>query len=64
MRYVKAAALVALAAGCAVIAYGPLQNLWSDYQDSPTSTYLQYGLPPLAVSIAALAAAVLVLRKS
>jgi hypothetical protein len=64
MRYVKAAALVALAAGCAIIAYGPLQYLWADYQDSATSTYLLYGLPPLAVSIAALAVAVRVLRKS
>jgi hypothetical protein len=64
MRYVKAAALVVLAVGSALIAYGPLRNLWSDYQDSPASTYLQYGLPPLAVSIAALVAAVLVLRKS
>ncbi len=64
MRYVKAAALVALAGGFAVIAYGPLQYLWSDYQDSSTSTYLLFGLPPLAVSIAALAAAVRVLRKS
>jgi hypothetical protein len=64
MRYVKAAAFAVVAAGSAFIAYGPLQNLWSDYQDSPTSTYLLYGLPPLVLSIASLVAAIRALRKS
>jgi hypothetical protein len=64
MRYVKAAALGVLAALCALVAYGPLSNLWSDYRDSPTSTYLLLGLPPLAVSVASLIAAIRVLRKS
>jgi hypothetical protein len=63
MRHVKAATLLVVAAGCAFVAYGPLQNLWSDYRDSPTSTYLLFGLPPLAVSIAALVAAIRALRK-
>jgi hypothetical protein len=64
MRYVRAGAFAAVAAGSAFVAYGPLQNLWSDYQDSPASTYLLYGLPPLVLSIAALVAAIRALRKS
>jgi hypothetical protein len=40
-----------------------LQNLWADYQDSTTSTYLLFGLPLLALSLAALVSAIAVLRK-
>jgi hypothetical protein len=40
-----------------------LQNLWADYQDSSTSTYLMFGLPLLAFSVAALVGAVAVLLR-
>jgi len=55
--------LVALGAYAGFLAYGVLQNLWADYQDSTTSTYLMFGLPLLAFSVAALVSAVMVLRK-
>jgi hypothetical protein len=45
-----------------LLAYGPLRNLWSDYRDSPTSTYLEYGLPPLVLRVASLVGLVLALR--
>ena len=64
MRYALAATLLAVAFGAARFAYGALSNLWADYQDSPTSTYLLIGLPALALMFAALvAAASLLLRR-
>jgi len=63
MRYVRAGLLALLAALAAVIAYGPLHNLWADYQDSPTSTYLLFGLPFVEIALAALAGAVMTLRR-
>jgi hypothetical protein len=63
MRYLLAGLLVVLAAAAGFLALGPLSNLWADYQDSPTSTYLLFGLPFVALSLAALAAAAFVLRK-
>jgi hypothetical protein len=55
--------LAALGLAAGVAAWGVLKNLWADYQDSPTSTYLMMGLPLLAFSVAALVSAVAVLRK-
>jgi hypothetical protein len=48
--------VVAVVAG--MLAWGALDNLFRDYQDSAGSTYLLIGLPSLAVSAAALYAAV------
>ena len=61
MRILLAGFLIAVAAAAALVAYGALQNLWAEYQDSPTSTYLLIGLPALAFSVAALVSAVTVL---
>jgi hypothetical protein len=62
-RVLLAALLVALAAAAGLSAWGVLSNLWADYQDSATSTYLLIGLPLLAFSGAALFSAVTVLRR-
>ena len=59
MKMVSIVALAVLAALSAVIAYGPLSNLWG-YQDGSTATYLLFGLPPLLISITAVAALVVV----
>ena len=63
MRHLLAGVLVVLAVAAGYFAWGVLSNLWADYQDSATSTYLMFGLPFLAVSLAALAGAAFVLRK-
>jgi drug/metabolite transporter (DMT)-like permease len=62
MRLVLAAALLFLGAYFCWVAYGVLSNLWADYQDSSPSTYLFFGLPALALGVAALVSAVLVVR--
>ena len=62
MRHVKVALLVFLAVAFGAFAYGPLSNLWSGYRDSPISTYLLAGLPPLALAVASLVGAILALR--
>jgi hypothetical protein len=64
MRVVVAAALVLVAGFAALSAYGALQNLWADYQDSETSTYLVVGVPLLVVSVAALYCAVRLIRRA
>jgi len=58
MRVIGAAILLLVAAACGLMAFGALQNLWADYQDSTTATYLIIGLPLLAFSIALVALAV------
>ena len=58
MRYVAAAYLLVVAAVSAMVGLGALSNLWSGYQDSPTSTYLLIGVPAVAFAIACAAAAV------
>ena len=63
MRQVKIALLVFLAVAFGVIAFGPLSNLWSDYRDSPISTYLLAGLPPLVLAVSSLVGALLALRR-
>ena len=54
--------LLLVAVIAALVALGALSNLWSDYQDSPTSTYLMFGVPPLALAAVAVAAAVRIWR--
>lgn len=46
-------ATLKLVAGFALLAIsvGPLRNLFADYQDSPSSTYLIFGLPPLVIGL-------------
>lgn len=64
MRYCLAALCLVAGAGAALLAWGPLRNLFDDYQDSPDSTYLLLGLPFALLSAAFLAAAIwLVLRR-
>jgi hypothetical protein len=53
MRTATAIALIALGCLAALLAWGPLQNLFSDYRDSPVSTYLLLGLPLLVIACAA-----------
>jgi hypothetical protein len=50
--------LLVVAGGAALLSWGALSNLWADYRDSPTGTYVLIGLAALAVCVAALAAAV------
>jgi purine-cytosine permease-like protein len=64
MRFALAFLLVLLAVVSAVVAWGPLHNLWADYKDSPDSTYLLFGLPFVAIAVACLAAAVIIVRRS
>ena len=50
--------LLLFAAVAALVALGALANLWSDYHDGSTSTYLMIGVPALLVAaVAAFAAA-------
>src|ERR687891_2659733 len=56
VRVVAAIVLVLLGCGAALIAWGPLQNLFG-YRDSPVSTYLLFGLPWLVLAGAAFAVA-------
>jgi chromate transport protein ChrA len=62
MRFALAAVLAVIGAAAVLISVGPLSNLFADYQDSPASTYLLYGLPPLLFGVAALVAAWQVLK--
>jgi hypothetical protein len=54
---VRAVLLILFAAAAGAVAWGSLSNLWAEYQDSPTSTYLLIGLPALALCLASLVAA-------
>jgi MFS family permease len=56
VRVVAAVSLVLLGCVAALIAWGPLQNLFG-YRDSPVSTYLLFGLPWAVLAVAAFAAA-------
>lgn len=58
MRVIVVMTLFLLSGACVFVSLGPLHNLWSDYQDSPTITYLVLGLPPLALGIVLFAVAV------
>jgi hypothetical protein len=54
VKLVASVLLLAAAIVAGMFAWGALQNLVSDYKDSPTSTYLLIGIPALAVCLAAL----------
>lgn len=56
MRVVAAIVLVLLGCAAALIAWGPLQNLFG-YRDSPLATYLLFGLPWLVAAVVSFAAA-------
>jgi len=62
MRIAAAALLIALGCTAALLAWGPLQNLFG-YRDSPVSTYLLFGVPLLVLAIAAFAGAWQILRR-
>ena len=64
MRVALAVMLAAVGILAGWLAYGVLQNLWADYKDSPTSTYLLFGLPLLALCIAALTSAAILIRRA
>jgi len=61
-RVIAVGYLIVVAAGAGMLALGALSNLWADYQDSETRTYLVIGLPALAVCLASLFAAVQIWR--
>ena len=63
MRLLATTLLAAVAVGAGLFAWGVLSNLWADYQDSPTSTYLLLGLPALAVCLAAVGATIRLWRR-
>jgi hypothetical protein len=54
--------LLLFASVAALLAVGALSNLWSGYQDSPTSTYLAIGVPALVAAVVAVIAAVRIWR--
>jgi hypothetical protein len=56
VRVAAAIILVLLGCGATFVAWGPLQNLFG-YRDSPVATYLLFGLPWLALAVAAFVAA-------
>jgi hypothetical protein len=64
MRIALAVVLAVVGVYAGWFAYGVLQYLWADYKDSPTSTYLLFGLPPLALCIAALISAAILIRRT
>lgn len=63
MRKLLAGGLLVVAAGMALVSYFALSNLWADYQDSPTGTYLAIGLPWLVLALGVAVVAVRMLRK-
>jgi hypothetical protein len=62
VRVVAVAYLIAFAIGAGILALGALSNLWADYRDSETRTYLEIGLPALVACVAALVAAARIWR--
>jgi hypothetical protein len=54
MRLLWTVVLLCVGVVAGLLAWGSLQNLWSDYQDSSASTYLLVGVPSLLVAVAAL----------
>jgi hypothetical protein len=63
MRWIVLVFLLVVGAGAGAVAWGALSNLWADYQDSPSSTYLMVGLPALTLCLAALLAAASIWRQ-
>ena len=63
MRIAAAVILILIACAAALLAWGPLRNLFGGYRDSPVSTYLLVGLPWLLLAVVAFAAALQLLRR-
>ena len=63
MRFVLAAILIAVAVCATVLSWGPLRNVFADYQDSPLWVYLLFGFSWLALACVAAAGAVVLLRR-
>jgi succinate dehydrogenase hydrophobic anchor subunit len=63
MRVVFAAVLIVVAVSATLLSWGPLRNVFADYQDSPLWVYLLFGLFWLAIACGAAAGAFLLLRR-
>ena len=63
MRVMFAAILMGVAVCATLLSWGPLRNVFADYQDSPLWVYLLFGFSWLALACAAVAGAVLLLRR-
>ena len=50
-RWVMAILMFGAGGAFLFMSWGPLHNLFEDYQDSPASTYLLFGLPMIAIAI-------------
>jgi hypothetical protein len=61
-RAVAVICLLIVAAGSGLVGFGAISNLWADYQDSPTSTYLLIGIPGVVLCVTTLWAAVTIIR--
>jgi hypothetical protein len=62
MRKAVAAILFALMGAALLYAFATLDNLWSDYQDSPDSTYIEVAAIEVAFALACGVGGWLVLR--
>lgn len=62
VRTAVALGLLVFATALFLTALGPLHNLWADYQDSPDSTYLLFGLPLVVAGLICLAGAARLFR--
>ncbi len=58
------AVFIAIGIVLLVASYGPLQNLWAEYQDSPASTYIAFGGLMIVFGLAFAAAGVHLWRSS
>ena len=63
VRVVSAAVLIVIAVSATLLSWGPLRNVFADYQDSPLWVYLLFGLSWLAIACIAAAGAVFLLRR-
>ena len=57
VRVVSAAVLIVIAVSATLLSWGPLRNVFADYQDSPLWVYLLFGLSWLAIACIAAAGA-------
>jgi len=53
----------AAAGPLAWLSWGPLHNLFEDYQDSSPVVYLAYGLPLVLLALACIAGGLFILRR-
>ncbi len=62
MRVAVAAVLAGLAAVFVALSWGPLQNLFADYQDGTTWGYLLFGAPFLLLAAGCVYGAIRLVR--